>query len=170
MNRTLLEISQTKNGILSEILMNWKSHPAEDVILSFSELKRRNVPVNESLQKLMTEFSEHQGKPFSAIEHEFFQSHGTDNYSEYYAAKIKVPEKSDEEKMLADRQRRKAAAELNEKVEKQSNRDVLWGGFFLLGGIIAVWVSFSSGNHGIFGFGAVFLGAVKLLTGLTKSS
>ncbi len=170
MNKTLLEISQTKNALLSDVLLNWQLHPQEEVILSFSELKRRNVPVNESLQKRITEFSEHWGKPFSEIEHEFFKRHGTEDDQQYYAAKIKIPEKSDEEKVLADRQRRKAAAELNEKVERQSNRDILWGGFFLLGGIIAVWVSFSSGNHGVFGFGAVFLGAVKLLAGLTKTS
>ncbi len=170
MNKTLLDISQTKNAHLSDILLNWKNHPAEEVILSFSELKRRNVPVNEYMHSLISEFSENQGKTFSEVESEFFESKGAENYSMYYNSKIKVLEKSDEEKIYADKKRRQMAAELNKKVERKSNRDVLFGGFLLLFGLIAVWISFSSGNNGIFGFGAVFLGGVKIVIGLTKSS
>jgi hypothetical protein len=41
MNKTLLEISQTKNAGLSEVLVNWRNYNQETVILAVSELKKK---------------------------------------------------------------------------------------------------------------------------------
>lgn len=170
MKKTLLEISQTKNGSLSEVLVNWKNYDEEEVILSLSELKRRNVPINEQTEKIISEFAQSKGKTISEIENDFFESKGVKNYLEYYNANINVLEKSDEQKLNAERQRRQAIAMMEEMDKKQAGKDVLYGGLWFAGGLIVTLISVGSGRGGVIAYGAVIFGGIQFFRGLMKSS
>ncbi|RZJ50080.1 MAG: hypothetical protein EOO19_04055 [Chryseobacterium sp.] len=76
MNKTLLEILQTKNAGLSEVLINWKNYNDDTIILSLSELKKRNIPINDQIQNLISDFEVSKGKSVSEIESEFFDRKG----------------------------------------------------------------------------------------------
>jgi hypothetical protein len=168
MKKTLLEISQTKNGNLSAVLANWKNYDDEEIILSLSELKRRNIPTNDQMEGFISEFAESKGKTISEIENEFFENHGVKDYSEYYDSRIDV-EKNDEDKLNAERQRRQAIAILEQMDKKQANNDVLYGGLWFVGGLIVTIVSLSSGSGGIIAYGAVIFGGIQFFRGLMKS-
>lgn len=169
MKKTLLEISQTKNGNLSAVLANWKNYDDEEIILSLSELKRRNIPTNDQMESSISEFAESKGKTISEIEHEFFESKGVKDYAEYYNSRINILEKSDEEKLHAERQRRQAIAILEQMDKKQANNDVLYGGLWFVGGLIVTLVSVSSGHGGVIAYGAVIFGGIQFFRGLMKS-
>lgn len=168
MKKTLLEISQTKNGNLSAVLANWKNYDDEEIILSLSELKRRNVPTNEQMESFISAFAESKGKTISEIENEFFESNGVKDYTEYYDSRIDI-EKNDEEKLNAERQRRQAIAILEQMDKKQANNDVLYGGLWFVGGLIVTLVSVSSGKGGVIAYGAVIFGGIQFFRGLMKS-
>jgi hypothetical protein len=169
MNKTLLEITQTKNGSLSEVLVNWKNYHEEEVILSLSELKRRKITIIEQIQNLISEFAASKGKTISEIENEFFESKGVKDYAEYYDSRINVLEKSDEEKLDAERRRRNAIAMLEQIDKKQASKDVLYGGLWFAGGLIVTLVSVSSGRGGFIAYGAVIFGGIQFFRGLMKS-
>ncbi|KQT31071.1 hypothetical protein ASG22_18730 [Chryseobacterium sp. Leaf405] len=169
MKKTLLEITQTKNGNLSEVLVNWKNYDEEEVILSLSELKKRNVPINEQMENILSEFTQSKGKTISEIENGFFQSKGVKDYTEYYNSKINILEKSDEDKLHAERQRRNAIAMLEQMDKKQASKDVLYGGLWFAGGLIVTLVSLSSGSGGVIAYGAVIFGGIQFFRGIMKS-
>lgn len=169
MKKTLRDITQTKNGNLSAVLANWKNYEDEEVILSLSELKRRNIPANEQMNGFISGFAESKGKSIEEIQHEFFESKGVKDYTEYYDSRINILEKSDEDKIHAERQRRQAIAILEQMDKKQSSNDVLYGGLWFAGGLIVTLVSVSSGNGGVIAYGAVIFGGIQFFRGLMKS-
>lgn len=168
MKKTLLEITQTKNGSLSEVLVNWKNYDEEEVILSLAELKKRNVPINEQMEHILSEFAQSKGKTISEIETDFFEKNGVKDYNEYYNSRINV-EKNDEDKLNAERQRRQAIAILEQMDKKQANNDVLYGGLWFAGGLIVTLISVGSGRGGVIAYGAVIFGGIQFFRGLMKS-
>jgi hypothetical protein len=169
MNKTLLEISQTKNAGLSEVLVNWKKYDQETVILAMSELKKRNIPFNDEMQKLVADFALYNGKPITELEHEFFQDKGTTDYEEYYQSKINVLEKSDEEKLLLENLRRERIHQFGQLEKKQAGKDVLYGALWLGGGLVVTLVSLSNGRGGVIAYGAIIFGGIQFFRGLIKS-
>lgn len=169
MNKTLLEISQTKNAGLSEVLVNWKHYDQETVILTVSELKKRNIPFNDEMQKLVADFAHYNGKPIAELEHEFFQHKGTADYEEYYQSKINVLEKSDEEKLLLENLRRERMHQFGQLEKKQAGKDVLYGALWLGGGLVVTLVSLSNGKGGVIAYGAIIFGGIQFFRGLMKS-
>lgn len=169
MNKTLLEISQTKNAGLSEVLVNWKKYDQETVILAMSELKKRNIPFNDEMQKLVVDFALYNGKPIAELEHEFFQDKGTTDYEEYYQSKINILEKSDEEKLLLENLRRERIHQFGQLEKKQAGKDVLYGALWLGGGLVVTLVSLSNGRGGVIAYGAIIFGGIQFFRGLMKS-
>lgn len=82
--KTLAQISSSKGFQLSEILVSWQYYTEETVILAYLEIKRRGIQINEEIEKLITAFSEAQGKPISQLETELFETKNVANYREYY--------------------------------------------------------------------------------------
>lgn len=169
MNKTLLEITQTKNTGLSEVLVNWKNYDQKTFILSLAELKKRNVPVNEQIESLISDFSRNAGKPYEEIEKEFFETNGTKDYAEYVSENTKVPEKTDDEKLYLEQLRRLRIAQIEQQEQKQAKNDVLYGGLWFAGGLIVTIISLSNGNGGIIAYGAVIFGGIQFFRGLSKS-
>ena len=169
MNKTLLEITQTKNTGLSEVLVNWKNYDQKTFILSLAELKKRNVPVNEQIESLISDFSRNAGKPYEEIEKEFFETNGTKDYAEYVSENTKVPEKTDDEKLYLEQLSRLRIAQIEQQEQKQAKNDVLYGGLWFAGGLIVTIVSLSNGNGGIIAYGAVIFGGIQFFRGLSKS-
>lgn len=169
MNKTLLEISQTKNAGLSEVLVNWRNYNQETVILAVSELKKRNIPFNDEMQGLLKDFAQYNGKSIAELEQEFFQDKGVSNYDEYYQSKINILEKSDEEKLLLDQLRRERIHQLGQLEQKQAGKDVLYGALWLGGGLIITLISLSNGRGGVIAYGAIIFGGIQFFRGLMKS-
>jgi len=169
MNKTLLEITQTKNTGLSEVLVNWKNYDQKTVILSVAELKKRNIPFNEQMEFLISDFSQNVGKSYEEIENEFFEKNGVQNYAEYISKNTKFPEKTDEERLYLEQLRKLRIAQIAQQEQKQSKNDVLYGGLWLAGGLIVTIVSLSNGNGGIIAYGAVIFGGIQFFRGLSKS-
>lgn len=169
MNKTLLEITQTKNAGLSEVLVNWKNYDQATVILSVAELKKRNVPVNGQMESLISDFSQNVGKPFGQIEKEFYEMKGVENYTQYASANTNVLEKSDEERLHLEQLRRLRLAQMQQQDQKQAKNDVLYGGLWFAGGLIVTIISLSNGNGGIIAYGAVIFGGIQFFRGLSKS-
>jgi hypothetical protein len=169
MNKTLLEISQTKNAGLSEVLVNWKNYDQETVILAISELKKRNIPFNDEMQNLLSGFTQYNGKSVTELEQRFFLDKGVSNYEEYYQAKINVLEKSDEEKLLLDQLRRERIHQLGQLEKKQAGKDVLYGALWLGGGLVVTLISLSNGRGGVIAYGAIIFGGIQFFRGLMKS-
>ncbi|WP_294217004.1 hypothetical protein [uncultured Chryseobacterium sp.] len=169
MNKTLLEISQTKNSGLAEVLSDWKNYDDETVLLCFSELKRRNVPINEQMQHLMTAFAIHKGVPLSEVESDFFNGKGFSSYEEYYHTQIQVLEKRDEDRAYVQQMRRERIVQLEEINKKQAKKDVLYGGLWFAGVLLVTLISLSSGHGGIIAYGAVIFGGIQFFRGLINS-
>lgn len=168
-NKTLLEITETKNRDLSEIVTNWQNYTEETFLLTVSELKRRNVPINNVFETKIAEFSQSKGKPISEFGEEFFKAKGVEDYTEYYNSKEKFLEKSDEERILQDKQRREIMNVIEQRNTKQSGNDVLYGGLWFFGGLLVTIISLSSGHGGIIAYGAVIFGGIQFLRGLMSS-
>jgi hypothetical protein len=169
MNKTLLEITRTKNMGLSEVLVNWKNYDQATVLLSVAELKKRNVPVNGQMESLISDFSQNVGKPFEQMEKEFFEMKGVKNYTEYVAANTQVLEKSDEERLYLEQLRKIRIAQIQQQDQKQAKNDVLYGGLWFAGGLIVTIISLSNGHGGIIAYGAVIFGGIQFFRGLSKS-
>lgn len=169
MNKTLLEISQTKNGGLSEVVVNWKNYTKETVILAISELRKRGIPFNDQLENLIAEFSESHQKSISELEQEFFQNNGVADYAEYSSSKINVLEKSDEERIDYERLLQLRASLIQQHEQKRANNDVLYGALWFFGGLIVTIASVASGKGGVIAYGAVIFGGIQFFRGLTKS-
>lgn len=169
MNKTLLEISQTKNAGLSEILINWKNYNDDTIILSLSELKKRNVPLNDQIQGVISDFASSKGKTIADIENDFFESKNVKDYSEYCHSKRFVFEKSDEEKLYHEKIQRERVVQLEQFEKKEASKDVLYGGLWLAGGVIVTLISVSNGNGGIIAYGAIIFGGIQFFRGLIKS-
>ncbi|GEN76827.1 hypothetical protein [Chryseobacterium hagamense] len=169
MNKTLLEITQTKNIGLSEVLVNWKNYDQATVLLSVAELKKRNVPINGQMESLISGFSENAGKPFKQLEKEFFEMKGVKDYTEYAAANTQVLEKSDEERLYLEQLRKLRMAQIQQQNQKQAKNDLLYGGLWFAGGLIVTIISLSNGHGGIIAYGAVIFGGIQFFRGLSKS-
>ncbi len=167
--KTLLEIIQTKNRDLSEIVINWQNYTEETFLLVVSELKRRNVPMNEVFDAKIVEFSQNKGKSILEFEEEFFKAKGVENYKEYYNSKEQFLEKSDEERILLDKQRREMMNIIHQRNTKRSSNDVLYGGLWFVGGLLVTIISLSSGHGGVIAYGAVIFGGIQFFRGLMSS-
>ncbi|RZJ43553.1 MAG: hypothetical protein EOO19_12880 [Chryseobacterium sp.] len=53
--------------------------------------------------------------------------------------------------------------------KKEANNDVLYGGFWLVGGVIVTAISVANGNGGIIAYGAIIFGGIQFFRGLIKS-
>jgi|SRR6218665_2329112 len=168
-NKTLLEITQTKNRDLSEIVNNWQNYTEETFLLAVSELKRRNAPSNEVFDAKVAEFSQNRGKSILEFGNEFFKEKGVEDYTEYYNSKNQFLEKSDEERILLDKKRREMMGVIDQRNTKQSSNDVLYGGLWFVGGLLVTVISLSSGHGGIVAYGAVIFGGIQFFRGLMNS-
>ncbi|MCU7615410.1 SDR family oxidoreductase [Chryseobacterium sp. GMJ5] len=169
MNKTLLEISHTKNAGLSEVLTHWNNYNDETIIRALSELKKRNIPISDQLQKAISEFSAHKGQTISELESKFFESQGVKDYHEYSSSKTMFLEKSDEERIYKQKLQRERVAQIEQFEKKNAGNDVLYGGLWLAGGLIVTVISVASGKGGIIAYGAIIFGGIQFFRGLIKS-
>jgi|GEM_PF-1806177 len=167
--RTLAQISNSKGFQLSEILVSWPYYTEETVILAYSEIKRRGIQINEEIEKLITAFSEAQGKPISQLESELFESKNVANYQEYFNSLPKYSETMNEESKKLEKLRREQAFQREVFEKKQANKDVLYGGLWFVGGLAVTLVSVASGKGGFIAYGAVIFGGIQFFKGLMKS-
>ncbi|MFC7348070.1 hypothetical protein ACFQO9_15235 [Chryseobacterium zhengzhouense] len=167
--KTLAQISNSKGFQLSEILVSWPYYTEETVILAYSEIKRRGIQINEEIEKLVTAFSEAQGKPISQLESELFESKNVANYQEYFNSLPKYSETMNEESKKLEKLRREQAFQREVFEKKQANKDVLYGGLWFVGGLAVTLVSVASGKGGFIAYGAVIFGGIQFFKGLMKS-
>jgi len=167
--KTLLEITQTKNRELADVIVNWENYSEGTFLLAECELKRRNMSFNENLEMRMADFSNHKGKTISELENNFFKSKGVEDYNEYYDSKNQFLEKSDEERILLDKQRREMMSLIDNRNTKESKNDVLYGGLWFAGGLLVTLISLSSGHGGIIAYGALIFGGIQFFRGLMNS-
>ncbi|MFY1048309.1 hypothetical protein [Chryseobacterium sp. GP-SGM7] len=167
--KTLAQISSSKGFQLSEILVNWQYYTEETVILAYSEIKRRGIQINEEIEKLITAFSEAQGKSISQLESEFFQSKNVTDYKDYYNTLPTYSEISNEESHKLEKLRRDQMFQRQALEQKHANKDVLYGGLWFVGGLVVTLVSVSSGKGGFIAYGAVIFGGIQFFRGLMKS-
>ena len=167
--KTLAQISSSKGFQLSEILVSWQYYTEETVILAYSEIKRRGIQINEEIEKLITAFSDAQGKPISQLESELFASKNVADYKEYYNSLPTYSEISNEESHKLEKLRRDQMFQRQALEKKQANKDVLFGGLWFVGGLAVTLVSVASGKGGFIAYGAVIFGGIQFFRGLTKS-
>lgn len=167
--KTLAQISSSKGFQLSEILVNWIYYTEETVILAYSEIKRRGIQINEEIEKLITTFSEAQGKTISQLETEFFESKNVANYQEYYNTLSTFSETSNDDQKRLEKLRRDQMFQREVVEKKQANKDVLYGGLWFVGGLAVTLVSLGSGKGGPIAYGAVIFGGIQFFRGLMKS-
>lgn len=167
--KTLAQISNSKGFQLSEILVSWPYYTEETVILAYSEIKRRGIQINEEIEKLVTAFSEAQGKPISQLESELFESKNVANYQEYFNSLPQYSETMNEESKKLEKLRREQAFQREVFEKKQANKDVLYGGLWFVGGLAVTLVSVASGKGGFIAYGAVIFGGIQFFKGLMKS-
>lgn len=167
--KTLAQISNSKGFQLSEILVSWPYYTEETVILAYSEIKRRGIQINEEIEKLITAFSEAQGKPISQLESELFESKNVANYQEYFNSLPQYSETMNEESKKLEKLRREQAFQREVFEKKQANKDVLYGGLWFVGGLAVTLVSVASGKGGFIAYGAVIFGGIQFFKGLMKS-
>ncbi|MCX8525758.1 hypothetical protein OF897_17730 [Chryseobacterium formosus] len=167
--KTLAQISSSKGFQLSEILVSWQYYTEETVILAYSEIKRRGIQINEEIEKLITAFSDAQGKPISQLETELFESKNVANYQEYYNSLPTYSEISNEESHKLEKLRRDQMFQRQAMEKKDANKDVLYGGIWFVGGLAVTLVSVASGKGGFIAYGAVIFGGIQFFRGLMKS-
>lgn len=167
--KTLAQISNSKGFQLSEILVSWPYYTEETVILAYSEIKRRGIQINEEIEKLVTAFSEAQGKPISQLESELFESKNVANYQEYFNSSPQYSETMNEESKKLEKLRREQVFQREVFEKKQANKDVLYGGLWFVGGLAVTLVSVASGKGGFIAYGAVIFGGIQFFKGLMKS-
>lgn len=168
--KTLLEISQTKNSGLSEIVVNAGNYTEETVITAICEIKRRNVPVSEELQAKINQFAESNNKTLEQMEKELFEKKGVKDFNEYFNFKTRFLDKSDEERLYQEKIHRDHIRLVEQATHQQSKNDVLYGGLWLAGGVIVTLVSVSSGRGGVIAYGAMIFGGIQFVRGLMSSS
>lgn len=167
--KTLAQISSSKGFQLSEILVSWQYYTEETVILAYSEIKRRGIQINEEIEKLITAFSDAQGKPISQLETELFESKNVTNYQEYFNSLPTYSEISNEESHKLEKLRRDQMFQRQAMEKKDANKDVLYGGIWFVGGLAVTLVSVASGKGGFIAYGAVIFGGIQFFRGLMKS-
>lgn len=167
--KTLAQISSSKGFQLSEILVSWQYYTEETVILAYSEIKRRGIQITEEIEKLITAFSEAQGKSFSQLESELFESKNVVNYNEYFNSLPKFSETVNEESQKMEKLRREQMFQREVLEKKQANKDVLYGGIWFVGGLAVTLISVASGKGGFIAYGAVIFGGIQFFKGLMKS-
>lgn len=167
--KTLAQISSSKGFQLSEILVSWQYYTEETVILAYSEIKRRGIQINEEIEKLITAFSDAQGKPILQLETELFESKNVANYQEYYNSLPTYSEISNEESHKLEKLRRDQMFQRQAMEKKDANKDVLYGGIWFVGGLAVTLVSVASGKGGFIAYGAVIFGGIQFFRGLMKS-
>jgi len=54
--------------------------------------------------------------------------------------------------------------------KKRANKDILYGGLWLVGGIVVTVVSMAAGNRGIIAYGAIIFGGIQFVKGIINSA
>lgn len=162
------KLSEYDNEFLLEIVSDSNSHSEELLMLTYFELKKRNINISQDIQRNLNKSVYDKEDSIGKNQKIFENIHDEKLFQKAVLEQDKDAGNSEEKRLKIEKQRQLLIGLQKEEQTKKAKRSILFGGMWFVGGCAVTFISLNNEYGGVIAYGAIVFGGIQLIKGFIE--